>query len=130
VVAPSLLHLLREHRMASRFKGPDDFVFASRTGTPLGCRNIVRRGLEVAVRDAKIADEPRLNFHALRHTCASMLIAQGLTPAHAAAQLGHANPGITLRTYVHIFGKAASREAVRAALQAAVGESVVSSAGN
>ena len=53
-----------------------------------------------------------MTFHALRHTFASILIAQGRDPVFVADQLGHADPSITLRTYAHLFR--AAREARRA----------------
>jgi integrase len=42
----SLVTALREHKAASRFSQPGDFVFASTTGGPMHYRNVARRGLE------------------------------------------------------------------------------------
>jgi integrase len=39
----------------------------------------------------------------LRHTCASLLIAQGASVKAVQAQLGHATASITLDTYGHLF---------------------------
>jgi len=44
---------------------------------------------------------PRRND--LRHTCASLLIAQGASVKAVQAQLGHATASITLHTYGHLF---------------------------
>lgn len=40
-------------------------------------------------------------FHALRHTAASRWLASGVSLAVVSRLLGHADPGFTLRTYVH-----------------------------
>ena len=55
---------------------------------------------------AKAADSAGLDgvtFHALRHTFASILIAQGRDPVFVSRQLGHTNAAITLRVYAHLF---------------------------
>ena len=51
------------------------------------------------------AVQGRWTFHALRHTHASALIADGLDPVTIAARLGHSSPTITLTTYAHQFRK-------------------------
>jgi site-specific recombinase XerC len=45
----------------------------------------------------------RLRFHDLRHTCASLLIAQGASVKAVQAQLGHASATVTLDHYGHLF---------------------------
>ena len=45
----------------------------------------------------------RLRFHDLRHTCASLLIAQGASVKAIQAQLGHASATVTLDRYGHLF---------------------------
>jgi integrase len=55
----------------------------------------------------------RLTFHALRHFSATTLAGQGVGIRTIAGRLGHANPGITHRTYAH-FLDAADREAATA----------------
>jgi integrase len=44
-----------------------------------------------------------LRFHDLRHTCASLLIAQGASVKAVQAQLGHASATVTLDRYGHLF---------------------------
>ena len=46
-----------------------------------------------------------LNVHSLRHTNASMLIAQGVDVRTVAGLLGHAQPSATLDIYSHTFDK-------------------------
>jgi integrase len=43
-----------------------------------------------------------VTFHALRHTCASLLIASGLDLLTISRRLGHANASITLNVYGHM----------------------------
>lgn len=45
----------------------------------------------------------RLRFHDLRHTCASILIAQGAHPKEIQARLGHASITTTMDRYGHLF---------------------------
>jgi integrase len=54
-----------------------------------------------------------ITFHSLRHFTATTLAAGGVGIRTIAGRLGHANPGITLRTYAH-FLDAADREAADA----------------
>jgi integrase len=43
-----------------------------------------------------------VSFHTFRHTCASLLFDQGRNVKQVQEWLGHADPGFTLRTYVHL----------------------------
>jgi hypothetical protein len=61
-----------------------------------------------------------LTFHGLRHFSATALAGQGVGIRTIAGRLGHANPGITLRTYAH-FLDAADREAATAIGRALAG---------
>ena len=45
---------------------------------------------------------PRIKFHGLRHTCATMLLSAG-EPIHVvSARLGHATVTMTLSIYAHV----------------------------
>jgi integrase len=54
--------------------------------------------LDAAIRDAGV---PHFSSHDLRHLHASRMLHAGMPPATLAARLGHANPGILMRHYVH-----------------------------
>ena len=119
---PSLGRMLREHRAEAFQRGhakPSDFVFCSSAGTPLGHRNIVRRGLEPAL---VVAGLPRLRWHDLRHVAASALIGEGASLAYVSRVLGHANPAITLSVYAHEFARAEHADQTRERMEAAFGE--------
>lgn len=80
-------------------------VFPTSEGTMFDGRN-VHRALRYW---ARVAGVTELTPHELRHTYASMAIAGGMSPVELARQLGHVDPGFTLRTYVHFFERAQAR---------------------
>lgn len=43
----------------------------------------------------------RLSFHALRHSCASLLLSEGASIRAVSLRLGHTNPAFTLARYAH-----------------------------
>jgi integrase len=45
---------------------------------------------------------PRIRFHDLRHTAATLLLGRGVNPKIVSEMLGHASVGITLDTYSHV----------------------------
>ncbi len=45
---------------------------------------------------------PKIRFHDLRHTCATLLLAKGVNPKIVSEMLGHASIAITLDTYSHV----------------------------
>jgi integrase len=97
---------LRDHQARQeghrRALGPDyadyGLVFATRLGTALQARNVIRsfKGL------LEPAGLPRaLRVHDLRHTTASLLLALGTDVPTTAAILGHAQSSTTLNVYAH-----------------------------
>ena len=48
------------------------------------------------------AGPPRIRFHDLRHTCATLLLKNGTHPKIVQELLGHATVSITLDTYSHV----------------------------
>ena len=50
----------------------------------------------------KRAGPPQIRFHGLRHTCATLLLAQNANPTVVSEMLGHATIAITLDTYSHV----------------------------
>jgi len=126
VLMPALTQLLREHKLASPFSRPIDFVFASATGSPLYWRNVARRGLGAALEAARLE---HVRWHDLRHTFASLLIAQGANVVYVSRQLGHASPDITLRVYAHLFDRAEHAQRASDALEASFGAMVAETGG-
>jgi integrase len=100
-------------RRRDKYKGPDMPVFASSTGTTLIRGKVAERVLNPAAiavglyevvdgADGKPRKKPTISFHAFRHTCASLLFDEGRNVKQVQEWLGHADPGFTLRTYVHL----------------------------
>ena len=118
VLMPQLAKLLREHRMQSRFKAPDDFLFPAPDGRGRD-RASTSAGIAKAVNRADVGP---LTFHALRHGFASMLIT-GLKQdvETVSSQLGHANSSITLSLYSHEWDKTRSNDELRTAMSEAFG---------
>ena len=132
LLLPALARVLREAKLASSYSGPDDFVFASETGTPMQARNVARRGLAKAVDDAglKPAGKRRIGWHQLRHGFGSMLLAQGENVVFVSGQLGHKDPRITLGIYAHEFNQDEQLEQARAPLDAQHGTSLETALGD
>jgi integrase len=72
-------------------------VFPSSVGTPIGARNLVRHFKDTLA----AAGLPDVRFHDLRHTCATLLAAQGTPPAVAMRILGHSQIAVTMEIYTH-----------------------------
>jgi integrase len=109
-ITPTLAAALRRHQLASPFSAENELVFPSKTGGPLDGGNVRRRAFARALRRAGL---PQIRFHDLRHSYASLLIAQGEHPKLIAEQLGHASVQITLDRYGHLmdqsYGDASER---------------------
>jgi integrase len=88
------------------FPDPDFGHQSPRNFTTTWSRTVRRLGL------------PRVGWHALRHTHASMLIAAAVDIATIAKRLGHAAPTTTLSTFSHCFKRddRAAADAIDAAL--------------
>jgi integrase len=113
---PQLGSMLKQHKLASPFSANSGYVFSTALGTPVGYRNVERRGLRRAAKKAGLEHEgrPPLRVHDLRHTFASHLIVDlRLDVAQVSRILGHARPSITLDTYTHLFDQAAHAADIR-----------------
>ena len=84
-------------------------VFTSTVGTVLEPRNLSRLFDELVGR----AGVRRIRFHDLRHTCASLLLAQGVPARVVMDVLGHSQLAITMDLYSHVM-PTALREAAEA----------------
>lgn len=108
-LSPGMADRLRKLRGAT-YRGDSAPVFASATGGELHASNIAGRVLKPAARAVGLTvnvpgkDEPVawVSAHTFRHTCASLLFDAGRNVKQVQEWLGHADPGFTLRTYVHL----------------------------
>lgn len=83
------------------------FVFTTSIGTPLDARNVVRR-YHSLLEKAELSPH---RFHDLRHSCASLLLAQGVPLKVVSEILGHSQISITADYYAH-FAPEMHREAL------------------
>jgi integrase len=74
-------------------------VFTSEVGTLINPTNLRRRSFASLLEKAKV---PRVRFHDLRHTCATLLFSRNVHPKEVQELLVHANISITLDTYSHV----------------------------
>jgi integrase len=90
-------------------------VFPSTVGTPLSGGNL-NRAFKVTLQRAGLQKSTR--FHDLRHTCATLLLKQGVNPKFVQELLGHADISLTLNVYSHVLPDMgdATADAMEAAL--------------
>ena len=74
-------------------------VFTAATGTPMDGDNLAKRSFGPLLKRAGL---PRIRFHDLRHTFATVLLSRGTHPKVAQEMLGHANISQTMDTYSHV----------------------------
>ena len=100
-----LVRILRTQRKLQAEEGlaaedyvDSDFVFTRPTGGPYHPVNLSkllgRMTVEVGL--------PRLTAHGLRHTSATLMLANGVPPKVAAERLGHADPTLFTNLYSHV----------------------------
>ena len=113
--------ILARHKLASRDTQPDAYVFATRTGRPLGQRNVARalRAAQVGARDehgrptfpilherdghgrcVTVALGTVPSMHSFRHTVASRALLAGESVDEVAFLLGHRDGNVTRAVYV------------------------------
>jgi len=90
----------RRRLIAKREERQSPYVFPSPTGGLLRKSNFLRRVYFPIRTAAGISDA--VPFHALRHTAATMLLLQGVSPRVVQELLGHADVRLTLGTYSHV----------------------------
>jgi integrase len=120
-IPPELAVLLARHRQASQRTSPTDYVFATRSGRPLGQRNVARalRSAETRARDelgrptfpilhecdeggnpSQIPRGAVPSMHSFRHTVASRALLAGESIDEVAFLLGHRDGNVTRAVYV------------------------------
>jgi integrase len=76
----------------------NDLVFPNRLGRPMHATNLLARSFADLLERAAV---PRVRFHDLRHTAATLLLGQGVHPKVVSEMLGHTSISITLDLYSH-----------------------------
>lgn len=101
VELPALaIDALRDHlrRMMIEGHAGAGWIFVGRSGGFLR-RAVIRRKLRRLLATAGL---PTIRFHDLRHTCATLLMANGTHAKVVQERLGHSTIGMTLDTYSHV----------------------------
>jgi len=89
---------MEERLMAGSLWEDWSLVFTTPTGRPLHGTNVTRTFQQPLAKAAL----RRQRFHDLRHSCASLLLAQGVHPRVVMETLGHSQIGLTMNTYSHV----------------------------
>lgn len=97
-LAPMVMKELAAWRLKSGGKD-EDLVFSNETGGPMNYSNMVQRHFFKALKKSGLQ---RIRFHDLRHSYASLLLAQGENIKYVQTQLGHSSPTVTLNIYAHL----------------------------
>jgi len=74
-------------------------VFTNMTGGPLESSYVLRYCFQPLLERAGL---PKIRFHDLRHTAATLLLGQGVHPKIVSEMLGHSSIAITLDLYSHV----------------------------
>jgi integrase len=77
-------------------KKDDSLVISTSTGEPMSASNFLARDFQPALTRAGL---PRVNFHSLRHTAATILASSNIPPGTVHRILGHANFATTMKLY-------------------------------
>jgi integrase len=85
-------------RAISTGRDHDDYVFCHDDGRPIH-PHVVSDAFKKHVARSPL---PRIRFHDLRHTHATLLLKAGVPIKVVSERLGHATPGFTMATYQHV----------------------------
>ncbi|MER5707343.1 site-specific integrase [Streptomyces sp. NPDC002122] len=100
-IAPLRWHRMRQNdqrvKAGEEWKG-SDYVFTTRTGSPVEPRNVYRSFTRVAAS----AGLRVIRLHDARHGCATLLTAAGVAPRVVMEILGHSQISITMDVYTHV----------------------------
>ena len=129
----TLLPVLRDELAVHRARGPHTaptaFVFTTRDGGQCDDNHLRSRVLAKAVARANEHREAAgltplpegLTFHSLRHTFVSALFALGHELPVVMAEVGHADPAVTLGIYAHVMRRGPeARQALRVLVEGRV----------
>ena len=94
-LAEGTVAVLKEQKKKA---GNSPWVFPSPTGGPMSPDSV----LHMLHRVLKRAGLPKVRFHDLRHTFATLALQNGVDVKTVSGMLGHFSAGFTLDTYAHV----------------------------
>jgi integrase len=86
-------------RMLADGLASSEWIFCDTCGGQLRRSNVIRNSFKPILKRAKLRN---IRFHDLRHTSATLLLAQGIHPKIVQERLGHSQISLTLDTYSHV----------------------------
>lgn len=106
-IEPRVVAALRRHKarqaaerlIARELWSDGGYVFCDEIGRPLDGRTIIRSWFRPLLAKASL---PRIRIHDLRHSYASIALAQGVHPKVVQEALGHSTIAVTLDLYSHV----------------------------
>ncbi|MEX2355620.1 MAG: tyrosine-type recombinase/integrase, partial [Thermaerobacterales bacterium] len=87
-----------------------ELVFTTPIGTPVNQSNIRNRHFYDLLDAAGL---PRMRFHDLRHTCATLMLQAGVQPKVVQETLGHSTIAMTIDLYSHVMPSIQKEAATR-----------------
>ncbi len=103
-ISPQAIEVLK----AQKAKTNSEYVFPSPTGGPISPDSVNNMLKRVLAR----ASIPKVRFHDLRHTFATIALQNGVDIKTVSSVLGHFSAGFTLDTYAHVTTAAQKEAAV------------------
>jgi integrase len=91
---------LKQHRLNAAKQRISEWVFSTKAGTPISVHNVHNRSWKPLLMRAGLPANTRM--HDLRHSAASLLLAQGVPVKVVSEMLGHADVSTTLSIYAHV----------------------------
>jgi integrase len=105
-IPPQALEALKAWQEESSYAAPDDWVFASDAAfgkQPLWPGTLWRRNVAPAIKQAGIT-KPKLGWHSLRRSFASLLLSSGASLRVSMELMRHSTAEMTLSTYAQTVG--------------------------
>lgn len=108
-LSENTLQKLREHKarqaierdLAGKRWQEYDLVFTSKLGSAMDQSNLRKEFYAIL----ELAGLPKMRFHDLRHTAASLMLNNGIPVIVVSKILGHSKPSVTLDIYGHLFNE-------------------------
>lgn len=97
ILTPLAIDALTRHR--DRQRSEQGLIFTNRHGGPVDPSKLLLRYYYPLLRRAGL---PKVRFHDLRHTTATLLLGLGINPKIVQEIMGHSQIGVTMDTYSHV----------------------------